>query len=251
MQRCAHTTHAEAFPLIVEEALGAVLAPSMLHRVLEEALRSAELTSIPDQRGALRVFLEGALFSALIQHVAVPDALEMVAQVRSALELALASAPDDRPTSDVREKITLPAPPARVIVVTSASLVVFLLADELGDDIDVVPVSTEADLVDRLQRFAERPLLVVVDRRHPAVEASVAEELAGEARRAPLRGVVDRRRGRARVGPPAARGRSERGALPPRDGPGGPRPAVPAPHALVRSTGGAVARAARWRMLGA
>ncbi len=178
VQRCDHTTHAEAFPLIVEEALGAVLAPSMLHRVLEEALRSAELTSIPDQPGALRVFLEGALFSTLIQHVAVPDALEMVAQVRSALELALASAPDDRPTSDVREKITLPAPPARVIVVTSASLVVFLLADELGDDIDVVPVSTEADLLDRLQRFAERPLLVVVDRRHPAVEAAVAEELA-------------------------------------------------------------------------
>lgn len=178
MQRCAHTTPAEAFPLIVEEALGAVLAPAILYEVLEEALRAAELTTIPDQPSSLRVFLEGPVFSTLTQYVSVPDALEVVAQVRSALELALASTPEERPSSEVRERITLPAPPARVVVVTSASLVVFLLADELGDDIDVVPVATAGDLMDRARRFGDRPLLIVVDRRHPAVEASVCEDLA-------------------------------------------------------------------------
>lgn len=163
---------------IVEEVLGAVLAPTRLYEVLDEALRTAELPAVPEQPASVRVFVEGALFSALARQLDVANALEIVAQIRSALELALASMPDERPSSEVRERITLPAPPARTLVVSNASLVVFLLGDMLGDGVDVVPVGSAADLADRLRRFGEAPLLVVVDRKHPCVDTSICGLLA-------------------------------------------------------------------------
>ncbi len=166
--------------LIVEEALAAVFAPAKLYEVLDESLRTAELPNIPEAPMALRIFLEGALFTTLTGHVAVGDALEIVHQIRSSLELAMASLPDERPSSAVRERITLPAPPARVIVATNASLVVFLLGDMLGDAVDVVPVANAGDLEDRVVRFGGSPLLVVVDRKHACVDASVLDILSHE-----------------------------------------------------------------------
>lgn len=169
-----------AFGLIVEEALGAVFAPARLYEVLDESLRTADVPTIPEAPTALRVFIEGALFSTLCRHLDMGDALEIVAQIRSALELALTTTPDERPSSAVRERITLPAPPARLIVVTNASLVVFLLGDILGDGVDVVPVTNGADLRDRVHRFRDMPLLVVVDRKHPCVDTSVCDTLLRE-----------------------------------------------------------------------
>jgi hypothetical protein len=151
-----------------------------LYDILDESLRAAELTTIPERPTALRIFIEGALFATLTRHLEVADALEIVSQIRATLELALSATPDDRPTSAVRDRITLPAPPARVIVVTNASLVVFLLGDTLGDGVDVVPVSNASDLCDRVRRFRGAPLLVVIDRKHPCVDASICEMLLRE-----------------------------------------------------------------------
>lgn len=169
------------FALLVEEALAAILAPARRREILGEALESADVDDIPDQPMALRVFLEGALFTTLARHLEVSDALELVAQIRSTLELAMANAPDERPRSEVRERITLPAPPTTALVLTNASLVVFLLADALGDaPVEVVPVSNRSELEDRLRRMAGRSLLVVVDRKHACVDVSVCSELRDE-----------------------------------------------------------------------
>ncbi len=163
--------------LIVEEALAAVLAPDRRRAMLDEALMTAGLEDIPERPSGLRVFVEGALFSSLARHLDVSDALELVGQIRAALELALSATPDDRPTSDVRDRITLPAPPARTLVVTGASLVVFLMGDVLGEHVEVVPVSSGGELRERLRRWAGSPLLVVVDRKHACVDTSVCDML--------------------------------------------------------------------------
>lgn len=163
--------------LIVEEALSAVLAPDRRDTVLHEALTAAGVEQVPERPSSLRVFVEGALFSVLARHLEVSDALELVAQIRSALELALSTAEDERPKSDVRDRITLPAPPARVLVVTGASLVVFLLGDVVGENVEVVPVTSAGEVRDRLRRWAGTPLLVVVDRKHACVDASICPVL--------------------------------------------------------------------------
>ena len=169
------------FAVLIDEALGAVLAPARRREVLAEALDAAEMDAVPSEGRALRLFVEGALFSTLTRHLEVRDALELIAQIRATLELALDSAPDDEPPrSDVRARITLPAPPTTTLVVTSASLVVFLLGDMLGDAVDVVAVSRHAELRDRLRRLSGTPVLVVIDRKHAAVDVSVCELLREE-----------------------------------------------------------------------
>ncbi|HJL16905.1 MAG TPA: hypothetical protein RMH99_14670 [Sandaracinaceae bacterium LLY-WYZ-13_1] len=166
--------------LIVEEALATVLSPVRLDEVVSEALGMAGLHEIPERPVSLRVFVEGALFATLARHLEVSDALELVGQIRAALELALDAAPPTRPHSDVRTRLNLPPTPNRVLVVTQASLVVFLLQDVVGEDLDVVPLSDEASLRDRIRRFGGEALLVVVDRRHPCVGPGVSELLADE-----------------------------------------------------------------------
>ena len=166
--------------MLIDEALGAVLAPALRREVVFEALDAAEIDVVPNEANDLRLFVEGALFSTLTRHLEVRDALELIAQIRATLELALGSAPDEPPRSDVRARITLPAPPTTTLVVTSASLVVFLLADMLGDTVDVVAVSRHAELRDRLRRTGGAPLLVVIDRKHAGVDVSVCELLREE-----------------------------------------------------------------------
>ncbi|HEY8428839.1 MAG TPA: hypothetical protein VIL20_10710 [Sandaracinaceae bacterium] len=177
LARRTHSPSEPTFGAIVEEVLGAVFAPARLHEVLHEALVLAEHPQVPEHPDSVRVFIEGPLFTVLARHLDVANALEIVGQIRSALELALTTMPDERMTSEVRERITLPAPPARALVVSSASLVVFLLGDMLGDGVDVVPVNSASDLADRLRRFGRSPLLVVVDRKHPCVDLSICTML--------------------------------------------------------------------------
>jgi hypothetical protein len=166
--------------VLIDEALGAVLAPALRREVLLDALFGAELDVVPSEARELRLFVEGALFSSLTQRLEVRDALELIAQIRATLELALGARPDEPPRSDVRARITIPAPPCTTLVVTNASLVVFLLGDMLGDAIDVVAVSRQAELRDRLRRMTGTPLLVVIDRKHAAVDVSVCAMLREE-----------------------------------------------------------------------
>lgn len=166
--------------MIVEEVLGAVLAPKRQRETLDEALATADLDAIPDRPSALRVFVDGALFATLARHLEVSDALELVAQIRASLDLALSTTPDDRPSSDIRDRMRLDDAPSRVFVVTQASLVVFLLQDVLGDDVEVMPVGSAATLRDRLRRFGGQPLLIVVDRKHPCAGTGICELLAEE-----------------------------------------------------------------------
>jgi hypothetical protein len=168
------------FAAIIEEGLGMVLAPDRLWSVIDEALSQAGLDEIPERPSKLRVFVEGALFTTLARHLDASDALELVSQIRSSLELALAGTADERPFSDVHRRDTLPAPPSRVIVVTQASLVVFLLQDVLSDSADVVAINTVAELSDRLRRLHGQPVLVVVDRKHACTDLSVCELLRVE-----------------------------------------------------------------------
>lgn len=166
--------------IIVDEVLSAVLAPARKDSTLGEALEMAELDAIPEQPTSLRIFVEGALFATLARHLEVSDALELVAQIRASLELALDTAPDERPTSDIRGRMRLESAPTRVLVVTQASLVVFLLQDVLGDEVEVMPIDDQATLRDRLRRLAGQPLLVVVDRKHPCAGPGVCELLGQE-----------------------------------------------------------------------
>lgn len=168
------------FAVLIDEALGAVLAPSTRRDVVGEALETADLDAIPDQPADLRMFVEGALFSILARHLEVRDALELVSQLRATLELALATVPDEPPRSDVRPRITLPAPPTSALVVTSASLVVFLLGDMLGEAVDVIPITREAELRERLHRMKNIPVLAVIDRKHPAVDVAICALLREE-----------------------------------------------------------------------
>ena len=63
-----------------------------------------------------------------------------------------------------------------MLVVTQASLVVFLLQDMLGESVPIRVVSTEDELVERLAR-ARGPLTLVVDRKHPVVGPEAAPHL--------------------------------------------------------------------------
>lgn len=172
-----------ALAIIVEEALGAVLAPRRCGEVVDEALEAGGLDTMPDRPMAMRIFLEGPLFSVLTRHMSVPDAIELVSQVRGALDLALSLSSDDRPVSDVRERPALPAARTSAFVVTNASVVVFLLADVLGDAVDVLTVAP-SELRGRLA--VDAPRLVIVDRRYPSVDTSICATL----KRMPASGVV-------------------------------------------------------------
>lgn len=166
--------------LIVEEVLASVLSPERRGEVIGEALGMAAIPAIPDSPASLRVFVEGALFSTLARHLEVSDALELVGQIRSALELAMDTLEDQRPTSDIHTRMSLPVGPQRVLVVSQASLVVFLLQDVVGDAVEVLPVSNTPDLRDRLRRMSGQALLVVIDRKHPCVGPGVCNLLRTE-----------------------------------------------------------------------
>jgi hypothetical protein len=166
--------------LIVEEVLGTVLAPDRLDELISESLGMAALPGLPEEGTALRAYVEGPLFATLSRHLDVSDALELVGQIRAALELALREPAPERPASHVRSNPTLPAAPQRVLVLTRASLVVFLLQDVLGDAVEVMPLSTLAALKDRLRRLGPQPVLLVVDRKHPSVGPDACAELRGE-----------------------------------------------------------------------
>lgn len=171
----------------MEEVLSAILSPRRLREVLDEALRIGGLTEVPDVPISLRVFIEGPLFSALSRHLGIGDALDIGAQVRAALALALrddpASIPPVAHASEVRERGAASQVPegTRVLAVTKASVVVFLLQDVLGDGVEVIPVGTERVLEDRLRRLGATAPLIVVDRRHPAVDVDACRLLVGHA----------------------------------------------------------------------
>lgn len=171
------------YAAIVEEALSVVLAPDRRSDVVFDALVIAGLTTLPERPTSMRIFVEGALFSSLAKHLGVETALEIVAQIRAALEIAL-GVDDKPPRSDVRERIRIeePAGPRKALVVTQASLVVFLLQDMIGDEIEVLPINSEAELKDRMPRAGEAAL-VVIDRKHPCVDldsCSVLRKLSAD-----------------------------------------------------------------------
>jgi len=171
--------------LIVEEVLGAVLSPRRVREVLDDALRLGGLGKIPQSPVSLRVFIEGALFSTLSRQLGISSALDVGEQLRAALALALRDeslrpqGPPARRDPRTRPPTAPPSEPPRVLVVSQASLVVFLLQDMLGPSIEVKSLTSESDLSDALRRGAARPTLVVVDRRHPCVGPGVCK-LLGE-----------------------------------------------------------------------
>lgn len=158
--------------MVVEEGLRAVLSPTHAEVVLREALILAGLPELPRRPMALRVFVEGALFAVLGEHLDVGDALEVLSQLRAALSHMVPEMASPPPSSDIRRRGTVPEHPRNVVVATEASLVVFLLQDMLGDDVEILPVSSEAQLLDRLRRSIY-PMLLVVDRKHACVGPEV------------------------------------------------------------------------------
>ena len=170
--------------MIVEEVLSAILSPRRVREVLEEALRLGGVTTVPERSTPLRVFIEGPLFSALSATVGISDALDIGAQVRAALALALredAPEPTEDASSEVRERRSQ-APSAEVVhvlAVTRASVVVFLLSDMLGERAEVASVDSEHALVDWLRRLRGRSVLVVIDRKHPVVGPDTCRVLVG------------------------------------------------------------------------
>lgn len=165
-----------------------MFTPVVLRKVLREACQAAGLASVPDEPVALRIFLEGALSTALTRRLGVPMALELGGQIRESLlhvfepEEPNVQVTGELPISEARERVRLSGPAAghMALVVTQASLVVFLLQDQLNNAVEVLPVSGEKELKDRLRRFGGRSLLVVIDRRHPCVGPSVARMLRRE-----------------------------------------------------------------------
>jgi hypothetical protein len=161
---------------IVDEALQSVLSPERSDEIVSEALGAAALPTVPDEPGALRVFVEGPLFACLARHLEVSDALELTGQLRGALELAF-GAPPSRTRSDVRRRPTLPAEPSRVLVATRASHLVFRLHELLEERVEVLPLDDEARLRERVERVA-RGAVLIVDRERPGVPAELASLLA-------------------------------------------------------------------------
>lgn len=172
---------------IVEEVLSAILSPRRVREVIDEALRLGGAATVPDSPVSLRVFIEGPLFSALSRHLGIGDALDIGAQVRAALALALreeVGAAVEPDTSEVRERrVSAPAQGVRVLAVTKASIVVFLLQDMLGEGVEIHPVGSERALEDRLRRLGGSPSLIVIDRRHPCVGLEACRLLVGLAPR--------------------------------------------------------------------
>lgn len=162
--------------IVVEEGLRAVLSPTHAEIVLREALQLAGTRELPHRPMALRVFIEGALFSVLGEHLSIGDALEVLTQLRGALQHVAPEMREAPPTSDIRTRGTVPQHPHSVVVATEASLVVFLLQDMLGDDVEILPVSSEAQLIDRIKRSLH-PILLVVDRKHACVGPEVLPAL--------------------------------------------------------------------------
>ncbi len=164
---------------IVDEGLGAILAPERHTRIVDEALTLAGLEEMPGRPTALAAFVEGALFSSLSRHLEVSEALELVSQLRATMELAL-KLPEDRSSVDVRERITFMAQPARALVATQSSLVFFLLQDVLGERSDVSAFVTPAELRHALRGSARQPLMVVVDRKHAGFDLCLSADLSME-----------------------------------------------------------------------
>lgn len=168
---------------VLDEALGAVLSPGIRGDVLTEAVAVGGLDAVPRDPSEMRLFLEGPLFSTLARHIAISDALELLSQVRSALELALGHS-DEAPRSDIRER-PWPARTARTtaLVVTPAAEALFFLADLLGEDVDVVSVASASELRQQLARGT--PRLVLVDRRQ-GVDPQVYDVLLDRLTRSPV-----------------------------------------------------------------
>lgn len=154
--------------LLVEEALSAVLAPERMSEVIEDALLIADLPDIPQRPAPFRRFIEGPLRAAVAGHLAMSDAVELIAQLQAAAEVVGQPAH----TSDVRRR-AVADPPVRVLVVTRASLVVSLLRDMLGDHVEVVALQSAVRLRARILGDYGQPLLVIVDRKHPCVGKAV------------------------------------------------------------------------------
>lgn len=173
---------------IVEEVLSAILSPRRVKEVIDEALRLGEGTTVPESPIQLRVFVEGPLFSSLSRHLGIGDALDVSAQVRATLALALredVGGGAEAESSEVRERrVSSRANGAiRVLAVTQASVVVFLLQDMLGDAVEVQSINSVGALEDRLRRIGGQPSLIVIDRRHPSVGPDVCRILVGLAPR--------------------------------------------------------------------
>ena len=160
---------------IIEEVLSTVLVPDRVEKVIREALSAADLTEVPRTAVELEAFVDGALFATLARHLDIGDGLEVVTQIRASLALVLET-DTFRPVSDVRSATRVTATARRVLVATRASLVVFLLQDVLGDEVDVFPIADETVLTKRL---ALEPTtgLIVVDRKHSCLETSACSLL--------------------------------------------------------------------------
>ncbi len=155
--------------LIVEEALAAVFSPRRVRTVLEDACRLAGLGGVPDAPISLRVFVEGPLFSTLSRHLGISDALDVSEQLRGALAFALGERLRDEPSGIRLKRSDAPGPTRQVLVLTQASVVVFLLQDVLGDGAELIQLKSQKELENQLAGLGAPPRLIIVDRRHPCV----------------------------------------------------------------------------------
>jgi len=123
---------------------------------------------VPEAPVALRVFVEGALFNTLSRQLGISNALDVSEQIRGALVLALR---DDlhEEASGIRLRSRSSGPLPAVLVVSRASLVVFLLRDLLSDGAPVTQLQSLEALENHLRERRPQRALIIVDRRHPCV----------------------------------------------------------------------------------
>ena len=155
--------------LIVEEVLRAVLSSRRVRQVLEDACQIAGIGAVPYAPISLRVFVEGALFSTLSRQLGISDALDVSEQIRGALALALRDNLEEESSGIRLKRSEAPGSSPHVLVLSQASLVVFLLQDVLDDDVNLIQLKSQDELENRLARMGAQPMLIVVDRRHPCV----------------------------------------------------------------------------------
>ena len=79
------TQPARSLRVVVEESLATVLTKRRVKEVLERARQMAGHDEVPERPAALRVFVEGALFLALLEYLDTPRAVEALAQLGDAL----------------------------------------------------------------------------------------------------------------------------------------------------------------------
>ena len=183
MSSDANRRYAPSPKLIVYEALGTVFSAEQRDLILQNACRLAGLGAVPDAPNALRMFVEGALFSTLSRRLGISDALDVVAQVRGALELALRDRSASPRPPEIYEAEPDAVAPVQVLVLTEAALVVIMLQDRLGSFAEVVRVRCRDDLEDQLTALTDAPAVVIVDRRHPRQGPAAGSVLAAHCRK--------------------------------------------------------------------